>query len=117
MLPYIVLAVVFSPYLLWFFYLAIMSIYRGKETASTFARYLGYPIFLIGYVLDVLINVTLFSLLVLDFPREWTITTHINRLAETDKGWRRVVGCWICRNLLDAFDPDGFHCRSCGEQS
>ena len=23
---------------------------------------------------------------------------------------RKSLACWICRDLLDAFDPDGRHC-------
>lgn len=100
-------------YAMWVLYLAIMNLKRAKDagTISVTALCLGYPLLVVGLLLDVLGNLTLFSLITLDFPREFLMTTHMNRLIATDTGWRREISVWICHNLLDEFDPSGCHCK------
>src|ERR1700759_4737259 len=63
------------PYVLWLFYLAVMNLERAQKagTLSPIATLLGKPILFVGYALDVALNLTFFSLLVADVPREWTI--------------------------------------------
>lgn len=114
------LGIVFSAYSLWVLYLASMNLRRvrdaGKLSAS--AQVLGKPVYLVGLAVDVLLNFSLFPLLVLSIPREWTITAHLGRLlsAHDTPRWKRAICAWICADLLDPFDPSGTHC-SCKEPS
>lgn len=58
----------------------------------------------------VAVNATLLSLVFLERPREWFFSRRVSRHCRNGSGWRKSVACWICRDLLDAFDPDGRHC-------
>jgi hypothetical protein len=92
-------------------YLAIMSLYRAHKanTLPLASKVLGYPILAIGLVVDVIMNVTLFSLIFAECPKEWLVTTrlkrHINR-----GGYRGWLSRYICHHLLSPFDPTGNHC-------
>lgn len=102
-------------YLCWLLFLAIMNLKRAKDagTISKPALFLGYPALAVGLVLDVLVNVCVYSIIILDIPKELLTTAHLDRTLATYKtGWRRAVALWICRNLLDTFDPSGPHCKS-----
>lgn len=104
--------IILSLYGLWIFYLAIMSLYRAKQagTISRVALILGYPILLIGVVLDFIVNLTIMSLFFLEIPKELLVTKRLTRHVQTGKGWRQKLAYWICHHLLNAFDPSGNHC-------
>jgi hypothetical protein len=99
-------------YALWLFYLAVMHLARAREagTLSRTALYLGYPLFLIGYTLDVFVQIVVASVIFLDPPRDWTLTGRLKRYINGPEGWRETVAIWMCQHLLNAFDPDGRHC-------
>lgn len=99
-------------YLLWLFYLAVMNLYRAKKAQqiSKVALWLGYPILILGALLDVLVNFIVMSLLFLETPRELLVTSRLARHVKANKGWRSKVAYWICHNFLNAFDPSGDHC-------
>ena len=103
-----------SLYILWIFFLAVMNLSRCKEnnTITKPALYLGYPILLVGYCLDVVINVTILTVLFLDLPSSWTITGRLkDYIYKSPSGkWREKLAVWFCSNLLNSFDPDGKHC-------
>lgn len=103
-----------SLYVLWVFYLAVMNLKRARDagTLTRNALYLGYPVLLIGYGIDVLVNLTVCTILFLEIPKEWTVTGRLKRhLYHSEPGsWREVIAAWFCANLLNSFDPDGRHC-------
>lgn len=82
---------------------------RDADKLPLPALVLGMPILIIGYFLDVLVNVTVCSLVVLDWPRELTVSSHLARLIRTGTPYQQTVARWMARNLLDAFDPSGNH--------
>lgn len=90
-----------------------MNLIRAKESGklSRPALILGYPILIVGYILDILMNATFVSLLVMDLPRELTVSSHLCRLSRDGNRWQRTVSTFICEQLLDAFDPSGKHCK------
>lgn len=92
-------------------YLAIMSLYRGKrdDTLSWPAKLLGYPILAVGVLLDLLINITIFSVLFIELPRQLLVTSRLKSHIKED-GWRGSLARFICKNLLSPFDPTGDHC-------
>lgn len=106
------LFLLFSPYVTWILFLALMSLIRAREVGklSKTAYYLGLPLLAVGYALDIFLNVFLLSLLTLDLPREYTVSAHLSRLLDAG-GWRSKIAFWICTNLLDTFDPSGQHCK------
>lgn len=100
-------------YLLWVLYLAVMSLARARAagTLSRTAYVLGYPLFAGGVAFNVLVNWIVLSVVFLEFPRESMFTHRVARHCKAStSGWRHRLACWICHDLLDAFDPHGRHC-------
>lgn len=101
-------------YALWVFYLAIMNLHRANEAQKLrpVAFALGVPVLLLGYLLDVVLNVLVMTVLFLELPQELTISDRLGRhLRGVRGGWRYQVARWVCSELLDQFDPTGRHCR------
>ena len=109
----IALYAVASLYALWVMYLAVMSLARARDagTLSTAAKLLGYPLLFVGVVCNVAINWTVLTVIFAEFPRESMFTHRVSRHCLHGKGWRKRLACWICHDLLDAFDPSGKHCQ------
>lgn len=104
--------VVLALYCLWLFYLAVMNLYRAKKAKQlgTVALWLGYPILIVGVLLDLAVNVLIMTIVFAELPRELLVTQRLCRLIGNDAGWRGKLAYWICHNLLNAFDPSGNHC-------
>lgn len=99
-------------YATWLFYLAIMNLKRAKDNGklTKIVYVLGYPLLFVGLVLDILSNFLLFTVLLLEIPRETLVTTRLSRHI-CGTGWRSKIAKWFCINLLDQFDPSGTHCK------
>lgn len=97
-------------YVTWALYLAVMALKRARDagTLTTAATYLGYPMLLIGYAFDFAVNVLVCTPLLLELPRETTVTARLKR-HKAAGGWRGRVAAWVGDHLLDPFDPDGRH--------
>lgn len=106
--------VVLALYALWIFYLAIMNLSRADQAHQLrpVALALGIPVLVVGYTMDALINVLVLTVLMLELPRELTVSERLGRhLRSLSGGWRYRVSRWVCVELLDQFDPTGKHCR------
>lgn len=99
-----------SPFLLWLFYLAVMAARRAQQngTLTLTAKVLGFPILMVGGVLDVFCNMTICTIILLETPREWLVTTRLRRWVDSPT-WRGSVARWFGKHLLDPFDPSGSH--------
>lgn len=97
-------------YGLWVFYLAVMNLKRVRDAGglSPWALRFGYPVLFLGLVLDVLVNWLVVSLLLLEFPKETTVTARLKRHNKESSGWRLSVVKFF-EPLLDPFDPSGDH--------
>ena len=98
-------------YTLWIFFLAVMCLKRAKEDGrlSKAALVLGYPVLIVGYLLDMLTNVLVCTVLFWEIPTGRTVTGRL-KYHIADAAWRGKIARWICGNLLDTFDPSGKHC-------
>lgn len=98
-------------YSTWLFYLAVMNLKRAKDagTISRVALFFGYPLLWAGLALDILLNVTVCTVMFFDLPQETLTTSRLKRYDRTDKGWRKKLALWWAHNLLDVFDPSGKH--------
>jgi hypothetical protein len=98
-----------ATYALWVFYLAVMNLKRAKDAGllSKTAMALGYPVLIFGYLLDCFVNVFVLTLLLLELPRETTVTSRLKR-HNKGTGWRKAVAAWA-EPLLDPYDPSGDH--------
>ncbi len=108
-----IFALVAYLWIFWFAYVGIMGIYRAHLAGRLdgFARAMSVPVVLLGYVLDVMANVTVAVLVFLDWPREWLVTTRLKRYRRDAPGTRNAkIAEYICEHLLDPFDPTGNHC-------
>lgn len=103
-------ASILGMWLLWVFFLAVMNLSRAKKagTLSKTALILGIPVLLIGYALDVLVNIFVMSVIMLEPPFEMTVTERLQRHHRESTGWRLKVVEWF-ESILDQFDPDGDH--------
>lgn len=99
-------------YITWIFYLAVMNLARARDngTLSKVAYVFGLPVLYVGLFFDALVTIFVGTILFLDLPRELTLTGRLQRLSKKPDTWRGKLAIWICRNLLDTFDPSGDHC-------
>lgn len=93
----------------WIFYLAVMNLLRHRGTLSLPAKILGWPVVIVGVVLDVAINWCVASFVFVSPPKEFLLTARLKRHIR-EGGWRGKVALWVCHNFLNAFDPGGSHC-------
>lgn len=98
-----------SLYALWVFYIAVMGLKRVKDAGqlSKVAALFGYPVFVVGYALDVFVNIFVMTTILLELPKELTVTARLKRHKD-DPSWRGKVVDFF-RPLLDPFDPSGKH--------
>lgn len=99
-------------YLLWLFYLAVMSLKRARDngTLSKSAYYLAQPIVIFGVAYDVVCNLTAMSLIMLEIPKEWKVTDRVSRHLDGQKN-RGRISRYMCHDFLDPYDPSGCHCK------
>jgi hypothetical protein len=99
-----------ATYALWVFYIAVMGLKRVRDTVglSPWALRFGYPILIVGYVLDVLVNWFVFTVVMLEIPKELTVSSRLKRHNQESTGWRLKIVKFI-EPLLDPFDPSGNH--------
>lgn len=100
-------------WLLWVFYLAVMALKRARDagTLTNTAYILGQPVLIIGLLIDMLANFTVVTVMFLEPPMEFLVTSRLKRHIESDDGWRTRLARWCCSTLLDSFDPSGSHCQ------
>ncbi len=108
-------------YAFWVLYVLIMGVYRAylAKRLTPFMLILSAPFVIAGGVLDVVANLTIATIVCLEFPQEWLVTQRFIRYTHrpgvpTDSWiwkWRTGLAKYICDNLLDVFDPDGNHCE------
>jgi len=106
------LITLFILWLFWATYVLIMGFYRAhlNGTLRGVSLVLAVPFIIVGLVVDIVINITLASILFAQFPREWLVTTRLKRYVAAGDGWRSRAANAICNRLLDIFDPSGNHC-------
>ncbi len=97
-------------YALFVFYAAVMNIKRVRDSGqlTPVAKLLAYPTLAIGLVLDFLVNVLVMTLLLLELPRELTVTGRLKRHLASSTGWRLAVVKFF-EPVLDPLDPSGDH--------
>jgi hypothetical protein len=108
----IALGIFLGLYVLWVFYLAVMSLWRAKRenVLGPLALIFGVPVLGVGAVLDFLVNTSIASVLFWELPREFLLTKRLQRHIKFSQDWRRTLARFICKNLLNPFDPTGDHC-------
>lgn len=99
----------------WYLYVLVMGLYRGYLSGKLkgFPLYLSYPAVILGYLVDLLANYTVFTLVFLEIPKRplELVTDRLTRYLDGDSfNWRYKISFCICTGLLDVFDPSNDHC-------
>jgi len=107
---YPILIAIGTTYALWIFFICVMGLKRVNEAGklTTMGKVLGYPVLFIGLLLDLFVNVTVMTILLLEMPQEITVTSRLKRHNKESSGWRKAVAVWF-EPILDPFDPEGDH--------
>ena len=97
-------------YGLWIGYLALTNADRVRAAGqmTPVARVLITPALLVFGALDVLVNVTIGSILYLELPRRWTLSQRAASHYRADT-WRGNISRWLGHNVLNAYDRTGDH--------
>jgi hypothetical protein len=82
-----------SFYSLWIFFLAIMSLKKPYETNELpkHVLILAYPIIIVGIVLDIAINYTFMTIIMLEVPKEKTVSERLHRHNVNSVGYRKFI--------------------------
>jgi hypothetical protein len=106
-----ILSIVFSAWVLWVIYTAMMRLKQVREAGKlTLAmKVLGYPVLFFGLVIDFLLNAIPGSIIFMEWPREYTLSERLWRHSQESTGYKQKVAELIRVNLLDAIDPSGVH--------
>ena len=96
-----------ATYALWIFYLAVMNLKRARDAGllNKTALTLGYPVLIVGYLLDAFVNVFVMSLLFVEILEELTVTSRLKRHIKTSDGWRLRLASWFIP-ILNPFDAN-----------
>lgn len=100
----------FSLYVLWFFFLAVIALKKSRDDGrlTPWARRFGVPILIIGECIDFLVNSLILTVLLVELPQEWLVTSRVKRHL-SDDNWRGSIARWFDDQLLDPIDPG--HCK------
>jgi hypothetical protein len=100
-------------YVFWLLFVAAMNIYRVQlaHGLTTTIRVFAAPVVLAAYLVDVIANIFIASVVFAELPREWLVTSRLHRYMTTRTDWRFKASKWLCSQLLDPLDPTGKHCE------
>jgi hypothetical protein len=92
-------------YVLWTFFLAYASVKRAYEekSAPNYVIWLSSPIILIGLIIDIIVNVTIMTFIMVELPKEYTVSTRIHRHRVESSGYRKFVA-ELLTPFLNSFD-------------
>lgn len=108
-LSYIGLSLLIT-YALYVWYAAVMNIKRVRDMGklTTLGKVFGYPTLVIGLILDLLVNWFVMTIILLEVPRELTVTSRLKRHHKESTGYRLAVVKFF-EPVLDPLDPSGDH--------
>jgi hypothetical protein len=87
-----------------------MNIKRVRDAGklTTLGKVFGYPTLVIGLILDLLVNWFVMTIILLEVPRELTVTSRLKRHHKESTGYRLAVVKFF-EPVLDPLDPSGDH--------
>lgn len=97
-------------------YVLVMGLYRAYLSGRLkgLTLYLSYPAVITGYLVDLIANYTVFTVVFLEIPHSplELVTDRLTRYLDEEPvtHWRYKISLSICSNLLDLFDPSNDHC-------
>jgi hypothetical protein len=98
----------------WALFIFMMGVYRAflKKRLKGLSLILSIPFLVVAFLVDFLMQMTVFSVLFWDWPKHWLVTHRLRFYKKTlPKTTRRYrFADYLCKHLLDPFDPTGEHC-------
>jgi hypothetical protein len=87
--------------------IGMIDAYKAKKL-NWLLLVLSFPFVAVCWLIDVAHNVTLFSIIFWELPRELTLTNRLKRhvLEDTKRG---KLARWIAETILNPFDASGSH--------
>jgi hypothetical protein len=96
-------------------YCALMNLKRVRDAhgLSPVASVLAGYLLLRGYLVDFYVNMVHMTILMREWPQEWTVTDRVSRLQVDGNARQRRIAQWFCADglHLDHLDPSGCHCK------
>ena len=103
----------YSAYVLWVLYLAVMNLLRVQQAGklSKTIYYLSWPLLAIALIVDVAFNVIVGSVIFLQPPdfKRLTLSARMDDLIRNGSGWRKRNAIIFVAYLLEPFDTSGMH--------
>ncbi|MDN4591253.1 hypothetical protein DBA29_22480 [Xenophilus aerolatus] len=96
---------------LWTHFVAVMRLkmLRDEGTLTRWQRVFGTYVLAKGLLIDLVYHLILGTLVLMEWPREWTLSGRLWRLSTTGTGWRQRWALALRVQLLDSADPSGLH--------
>lgn len=92
-------------------YLATINLWGNRHEVSVWVLVFAWPLLLSMLVVDTTMNWTFFTIIMLDFPREFMVTQRMTRYRRQGlMNWRKQFATYLCTRLLNPFDPTKDHC-------
>lgn len=87
----------------WILFIFWSDTYAHRKQLPGALQVAVWPALIVGAIMDISFNITVASIIFLQFPPAWTLTgrLHSNKLGPD--GYRKKVSCWVCRYMLDIF--------------
>jgi hypothetical protein len=103
---YTIISIIAAFYLLWTLFLAYASVNLAytKKIAPKYVIWLSAPILVAGLCVDVAINVILMTIIMAEFPKEYTVSTRIHR-HRSSTGYRKFIANLFVP-FLNSFEKD-----------
>ena len=100
----------------WLLYIFTMGLYRAflMGRLKGLSLLMCAPVVAVAFVVDLLMQFTVFAIVFAEVPRDWLVTHRLRRYMRElpPEHWRRRWADYLCHHLLDPFDPTGAHCDS-----
>lgn len=100
----------------WLLYVFTMGLYRAflLRRLRGLSLVLCAPVVAVAALVDLVMQLTVFTVVFADLPRDWLVTHRLRRYMRELPAhhWRRRWADHLCHHLLDPFDPTGAHCDS-----
>lgn len=97
-------------FLTWILYIAAMQLRDKINQLHAVAKVHAYVFGAVFLVFDVLVNLAFGTMIFLEPPQEFLLTSRLKRLKLHGNRWQKKAASWICEHLLNQFDPTGKHC-------
>lgn len=96
----------------WALYVLIMGLYRAhlNKRLVGLNKVLAAPFVLLGLIMDLIANVFVATVFFFELPKEYLVTTRLQRYKTYKNGYKHKWAVYICDHILDVFDPSDDHC-------